>query len=114
MFLKQKHCGKIKGRGCADGRKQRIYMTKQEASSPMVAIESLMISCVIDTKEGRDMATVDIPGAFMQVDVDELVHMQLEGTMVDLVVRLSPETYSRFFVKENNKNLLYVQLKKAL
>jgi hypothetical protein len=22
MFLKQKQCGKIKGRGCADGRKQ--------------------------------------------------------------------------------------------
>ena len=24
MFLKQKRCGKIKGRGCADGRKQRL------------------------------------------------------------------------------------------
>ena len=22
MFLKRKHCGKVKGRGCADGRKQ--------------------------------------------------------------------------------------------
>ena len=27
MFLKQKRCGKIKGRGCADGRKQRLYKT---------------------------------------------------------------------------------------
>jgi hypothetical protein len=26
MFLKQKRCGKIKGRGCADGRKQREYI----------------------------------------------------------------------------------------
>jgi hypothetical protein len=25
MFLKQKRCGRIKGRGCADGRKQRLY-----------------------------------------------------------------------------------------
>ena len=25
MFLKQKRCGKIKARGCADGRKQRLY-----------------------------------------------------------------------------------------
>ena len=25
MFLKWKRCGKVKGRGCADGRKQSIY-----------------------------------------------------------------------------------------
>jgi hypothetical protein len=28
---KHNACGKIKGRECADGRKQRIYTTKQEA-----------------------------------------------------------------------------------
>ena len=27
MFLKQKRCGKIKGRGCADRRKQQLYKT---------------------------------------------------------------------------------------
>ena len=27
MFLKEKRCGKIKARGCADGRKQREYMS---------------------------------------------------------------------------------------
>ena len=34
MFLKKKRCGRIKGRGCADGRKQRIYKTKEETSAP--------------------------------------------------------------------------------
>ena len=29
MFLKQKRNGTIKGRGCADGRKQRQYTTKE-------------------------------------------------------------------------------------
>ena len=29
MFLKQKRCGKIKGRGCADRRKQKLYKTKE-------------------------------------------------------------------------------------
>jgi hypothetical protein len=38
MFLKKKRCGRIKGRGCADGRKQRIYKTKEETSAPMVAV----------------------------------------------------------------------------
>ena len=51
MFLKEKRCGKIKGRGCADGRKQRLYMSKDETSSPTVSIESVMLSCVIDADE---------------------------------------------------------------
>ena len=29
MFLKKERCGRIKGRGCADGRKQRGHMTKE-------------------------------------------------------------------------------------
>jgi hypothetical protein len=80
MFLKKKRSGRIKGRGCADGRKQRIHTKKEDASSPTVAIESVMLSCVIDAEEDRDVAIIDIPGAFMQVDMDEIVHMRLEGT----------------------------------
>ena len=45
MFLKKKRCGRIKGRGCADGWKQRLYKRKSETSSPIVAIKSLMLSC---------------------------------------------------------------------
>jgi ribosomal protein L22 len=81
MFLKEKRKGIIKGRGCADGRKQRGYATKEEASSPTVAIESVMLSCTIDAKERRDVGIVDIPNAFMQADMDETVHMKLEGKM---------------------------------
>lgn len=35
MFLKRKRCGQIKARGCAYGQKQRLYIDKVEASSPM-------------------------------------------------------------------------------
>jgi len=55
IFLKKKRCGRIKARGCADGRKQRIYKSKEETSSPTVAVESLFLSCSIDTKERRDV-----------------------------------------------------------
>ena len=61
MFLKQKRNGIIKGRGCADGRKQRAHTAKEDASSPTVAIKSLLLSCVIDAKENCDVATADIP-----------------------------------------------------
>lgn len=103
MFIKKKRCRRIKGRGCADGRKQRAYTTKEDASSPTVSIEALMLSCVIDATERRDTATVGIPGAFMQADMDELVHMRLEGTMAELLVRLDPKLYRKYVEVVNGK-----------
>jgi hypothetical protein len=114
MFLKQKRCGKIKGRGCADGRKQREYLSKEDVSSPTVAIESVLLTCAIDALERRDVATVDIPGAFMQADMDEVVHMKLEGQMAELLVRLDPKLYRKYVHSCNGKPILYVELKKAL
>jgi hypothetical protein len=114
MFLKQKRSGKIKGRGCADGRKQREYLSKEEVSSPTVAIESVLLTCTIDALERRDVATVDIPGAFMQADMDEVVHMKLEGQMAELLARLDPKLYSKYLDNRNGKPVLYVELKKAL
>jgi hypothetical protein len=75
MFLKRKRCGKVKGRGCADGRKQRAYTAREDAASPTVATESVFLTAVIDALEGRDVAVIDVPGAFMQADMDELVHV---------------------------------------
>lgn len=66
-----------------------------------------MLSCMIDAEEGREVATIDIPGAFMQADMDEIVHMRLEGTMED------PEC-EKYVVKEGDKIILYVLLAKAL
>ena len=44
MFIKEKCCGKIKGRGCADGRKQRGCMDKEDTSSPTVSTQALILS----------------------------------------------------------------------
>ena len=62
MFLKQKRCGHIKGHGCTDGQKQHVYKTKEETSVLTVSIESLFLLCVIDVKEGKKVATCNIPG----------------------------------------------------
>ena len=113
MFLKQKRCGKIKGRGCADGRKQRLYKTKEESSSPTVSIEALFLTCMIDAMEDRYVVTCDIPGAFMHADIDELIHIKLEGELVDLLIRLDA-TYKEFMTVENGKRVIYTKLNKAL
>ena len=114
MFLKQKQNGSIKGQGCADGRKQRAYTSKEDASSLTMAIESVMLTSVIDAKENRDMATIDIPGAFMQADMDDVMHMKLEGKMVELLVKVDPKLYHQHEQMEGGKTVLYVELKKAL
>jgi hypothetical protein len=114
MFLKKKRNGRIKARGCADGRKQRLHTNKEDASSPTIAIEAVMLSCVIDALERRDVAILDIPGAFMQAVMDELVHMRLDGKMAELLIRIDPELYQKYVVYENGKPVLYVVLKKAL
>jgi Reverse transcriptase (RNA-dependent DNA polymerase) len=113
MFLKEKRCGRIKGRGCADGRKQRVYKTKIETSSPTVSIESLMLSCMIDAMEAWDIATCDIPGAFMQADIDEEIHVKFDGELVDLLLKVDP-TLGKYVTMERGKKVLYTLLNKAL
>jgi hypothetical protein len=114
MFLKEKRCGQIKGRGCADGRPQREHMTKEETSSPTVANEALMLTCVIDAIEGRDVATVDIPGAFMQSGMEGNVHMKLQGVMAEVIMKLDTKKYEKYVVQENRQDTIYVKLTKAL
>ena len=114
MFLKQKRSGQIKGRGCADRRKQRLHTPKDDASSPTVATKSVLLSCVIDAKEQRNVARVDIPVAFMQGDQDETVHIHLEGTLAELLTKCDPKLYPQYVVTENNRPVLYVKLIKAL
>jgi len=114
MLLKQKRCGKIKARGCADGRKQRVYKSKEETRSPTVRTESLFLSTIIDAKEGRRVVTCDIPGAFMQADMDETVHVRFDGPLVELLVRVDPKQYTKYLLKERGKDVFYVKLEKAL
>jgi hypothetical protein len=73
-----------------------------------------MISCAIDSKEGRDVATSDIPGAFMQADMDEIVHMRVVVKMVDILSQINPLVYKPFIVYENSVQVIYVLLNKAL
>jgi hypothetical protein len=114
MYLKEKRCGRIKARGCADGRKQRDYKTKEETSSPTVSTEAVFLTAVINAQERRQVMTIDIPGAFMHVDIDELIHVRLEGPMAELLTRVDPDKYRTFMSEENGKQVLYVELQKAL
>ena len=115
MFLKEKRDASIKARTCADGRKQREIHSKEECASPTVALESVFLTAVVDALERRDVATADIPGAYLNSDMDEVVHMVLEGRLAELMVATAPEVYRKYVsVGKNGKKVLYVKLRKAL
>lgn len=114
MFLKEKRTGKIKGRGCADGRKQRKIYSKEESNSPTAHPESIYITVIIDALEKRDIATLDIPGAFLQADTDEDTYVKIQGEMCNILVGIDPDTYSKFVCVEQGRNTIYLKLKKAL
>ena len=114
MFLKKKQCGKIKGRGCADGRKQRAYITKEESTSPTISTEAVFLTAVVDAWEHRKVAVLDVPRAFMQVDMDELVHVRFSGEMVDKLLEINHELYSGYVTIECGEKVMYVELLKAL
>ena len=92
MFLKLKSDEvTIKGGGCADGRKQRDWLSKEYMLPPTVSTEGLMLSYLIDAMEGRKVATADIPGAFLQTDHNvEDIHIKLEGAMVTILEEIYP------------------------
>jgi hypothetical protein len=113
MFHKEKRCGRIKARGSADGRKQRLWQTKEEMSSPTVRTNSLFLTAIIAALEGRKEVTVHIPGEFMQTDIDELIHVKLEDEIIDVLLMVD-SGYAEFVTYENGKTALYVVLQKAL
>ncbi len=100
MFLKEKRDGKIKARTVAGGNKQRDYISKEDSSLPTVATESVLLSCIIDAEEERDVAVIDIPNAFIQTRIEDEADMaiiKIRGFLVDMLVEIAPEVYKSYY-----------------
>ena len=96
-----------------DGWLQRENTKREEVSSLTVSLEAMILS--IDAKEDRYVIVTDIPGAFLHADIEDEVHMLLEGTIAKLIVKLEPSLYRKhIWHNQKGKPMLYVQLKKEL
>ena len=105
IFIKQKKSGEFKGRTVAGGNKQRGYINQEDASSPMVLTESIILISMIDAIEEREVAIMDIPNAFIQTEVtdkNKQVIVRICGMLVDILVKIAPDVY-KDYVKVNNK-----------
>jgi hypothetical protein len=120
MFLTEKRNGTIKARNVTDGGKPRTWMSKEEAASPTVMLESLLLTAVIDAKENRDVCVVDIPRAFVQTP-DEKVNkehppdlMKVRGHLVDMLLKIDLQMYAPYIKTENGVAVLYMEILRAL
>ena len=76
-----------------NGAPQRAYISKDDASSPTVANESVFITSVITANEKRFVRCYDVPGAFLHAEFDENVLMVLRGELAEIMVHIAPQIY---------------------
>ena len=62
IFMIMKRNVDLKSRGVANGSLQRVYTSKDDCSSPTPDFYAFKYIIAVIAKEGRDAATVDLPG----------------------------------------------------
>ena len=82
-------------------------------------MESVILTAVIDYHKEREVVIVDIPNKFIQTDNtknvgDQRDMMKIRGKLANILVDISPEFYGPYITYENGKELLYLELLKAL
>ena len=112
-MIKKKRCGKVKGRACVNGKRQRKYMEKEDVSSPTIQLESLILSLIVDAFERRDIATADIAGAYLNANMPDFILIKLREDSVDILCTCN-EKYKNYVTMEKGKKVLYLRLAKAL
>ena len=118
MFLKEKWDRSLKGRTVPGGNKQRDYISKEDASSPTITTEAILLSCITDAEEGRDVAVINIPNAFIQTwveDEGDMAIIKICRVLMDILVQIAPKVYKSYVTtdKKGTKQLL-VQCQNAL
>jgi hypothetical protein len=118
IFVERKRDGVLKAQTVAGGNKQHGYILKEDANSPTVSNEAVMLTCVIDADENRDVAIVDIPNAFVQTVVEDekdRAFIQIRGPLVDILVTIAPDVYGEYVtIGKKGKKQLLVQCLNAL
>ena len=84
----------------------------------MVATKAVLLSCIIDAEEERDVAVIDIPKAFIQTRVEDekdMAFIKICGVLVDILMQIYPDVYKSHVTtdKKGVKQLL-VQCQNAL
>jgi hypothetical protein len=64
-------------------------------------VESVLLTCVVDAEEGRDVAIIDMSNAFRQTrvkDEKDMAFIKIRGILVDALV--APDVYKAHVTKD--------------
>jgi hypothetical protein len=93
MFVVKTRDNKVKARWVAGGNTQQDYLTKEDASSPTVSTQAVLLTSIVDAHERRNVIVIDIPNAFIQTrvkDKKDRVIIRIRGVVVDWLVKIAP------------------------
>ncbi len=76
-------------------------------------MESLILSLLIDAKEGRDVATADVVGAYLLTEMHDYTLIKVTGDATKIMCKVNG-SYEDYVAVENDKPVLYLKLRKAL
>ena len=113
-IIKKKRNGDNKGITCANDAKQRRYVKAEEITySPTVSLVSILTTLSIDAYEGRDVATVDVPRAYLHAYMPQtegkIVLLKLKGDFVDIMCSVDEEV-TPHVVYEGKTKVLYMKV----
>ena len=107
----------VKARKCEVGSNQITFpgYVKSEWASPTVSTDGVIITSTIEAHEGRGVAVIDLPNAFMNADNNDHTIMLLKGKLAELMVQIDPQMYRKHIITSSKgEPMLYVRLSKAL
>ena len=79
--------------------KQQDYISKEDASLPTVTTEAILLLCIINAKEERDVTIINIPNAFIQTwveDEEDMAIIKIRGVLVDILIQIAPDVYKSY------------------
>ena len=100
------------------GNKQIYFISNEEAISPKVATKSVLFSFIVDVEEHQNVATMDIPNAFIQThtkDEKDTAIINIRVVLVDILLEISPDVYGPYVITEQKGvKQLIVQCQNAI
>jgi hypothetical protein len=92
-----------------------VVFSGEEATSPTASTEAILITATIEADENREIMTVDIPNAFVQMEIEnkeERVLMKIKGPLEEMLVKIQPDVYENDLIEEGSETVIYVQVLK--
>ena len=90
-----------------------MHKSKIESVSPTVYSNIFILSTIIDTFEGRDVATADIKGAFLNTTMSKFIVVKLINKQVDIISKID-SMHDKYITYEKGRKVIYLMLNSEL